>query len=184
MGKLKPFVIKALDEFLSYDDDWQFDFFNRHCEGVTTEFVNIEKNYDNTWKRKEVRRDDEVQSGYSIASSNDYKNFKDCLTDEEFWALVYIYLDEEGICFDFYVDELMSEIVEEESVSIEELIQFCKEAIKELSDTENPDTDVYKRGDTTVNALKEILKYNKDSIFNRATEKEKNWLEKFLVENY
>lgn len=184
MGKLKPFVIKALDEFLSYDDDWQFDFFNRHWEEVTTEFVNIEKNYNDTWTRREIREDDEEESGYSIACSNARKNFKDCLTDEEFWALVYIYLDEEGICFDFYVDELMGEIVEEESVSIKELIQFCKEAIEELSDTENPDTDVYKRGDTTVNALKEILKYNKDSIFNRATEKEKNWLEKFLVENY
>lgn len=176
MSKLEPFLIATSEQFSFFDDDQQFDTFKKYKEDIIDEHVEIKKNNNGTWERKEIAED-----GHSYSCTK-HKTFKNCLTDSEYWSLIDVCAYKE-FCYIFYCEDIFEKIFEEDT-PVKELIEFCKKAIKELNSTEGPNTNVYKNNQTTVNALKVFLGDNKNSIFNKATAEEKGWLEKFLITHY
>ena len=171
MSKLEPFLIATSEQFSFFDDDQQFDTFKRYEEDIVDGHVEIKKNNNGVWERKEIAEDERS------CSCTKHKTFKGCLTDSEYWNLIDVCACKE-FCYIFYCEDIFEKIFEEDT-PVKELIEFCKKAIKELNSTEGPNTNAYKNNQTTVNALKVFLGDNKNSVFNRATAEEKEWLEKF-----
>lgn len=172
---LFTFVGTARNTFEWYDPDAQYFFYLHNWENITggEEFPIVKRDY--TFERiKEDQRMEEPST---------YKNFKDSLTDQEYWNLLEIFANEK-IGFGCYAEDLYTKILDKKTATIRDLVRLCNEASYELEYQEEEKTLLYRTGDTTVKAITDLLDEYRGVIFALATEKEKSELEKFLAKQH
>ena len=98
MSELEPFLIATSEQFSFFDDDQQFDTFKKYREDIVDEHVEIKKNNNGTWERKEIA------DGHNHSCTK-HKAFKNCLTDSEYWSLIDVCAYKE-FCYIFYCEDI------------------------------------------------------------------------------
>ena len=177
---LFTFVDTAGNALEWYDSEAQYEYYLEHWRDIAggEEGPIVSKIYD-TFERTEEYQ---CMGEYSIEKRT-YKNFKDSLTDQEYWNLMEIFANEE-VGFGCYTEDLYIKILDKKTATIQDLIKLCHEAVYEFEYQKEENTLLYRMGDTTVKAIADLLDEYHGEIFALATEKEKAELEKFLAKQH